>query len=179
MRKTVYLSLGSNLGDRTKNLQAALERLRKLGDIAAVSSVYETVPVGLLAQPAFLNCALALETDLMPKQFLAQTRRIEEQLGRRRSSLVAGYRTASPESQPRKGPRRIDIDILLFGRTVMDTPSLTIPHPAMHERRFVLEPLAEIAAEIRHPVFRVSVRQLRDNAAKQKQTVRKASVSLA
>jgi 2-amino-4-hydroxy-6-hydroxymethyldihydropteridine diphosphokinase len=129
--------------------------------------------VGPAAQPWFLNCAVALETELMPKQLLARTRRIEESMGRRRSSLVAGYRTGSPESPSRKGPRAIDIDILLFGNTVMDTPTLTIPHRAMHERRFVLEPLAEIAAEARHPVFKTTVRQMRDAIPRHKQVVKK------
>jgi 2-amino-4-hydroxy-6-hydroxymethyldihydropteridine diphosphokinase len=167
MKKTVYLSLGSNLGERLVHLQNALERLRELGQIVAVSSVYETEPVGVAPQPYFLNCVVALETELMPKQLLARTRRIEEEMGRRRPSLRAAQVPAS------KRPRTLDIDILLFGQTVMNTPTLTIPHPRLHERRFVLEPLAEIAAQLRHPVFKTTVRQMRDNAARQKQMVRK------
>jgi len=153
-------------------LQTAVERLGGLGRVVAVSSVYETEPVGVAPQPRFLNCAVALETEMMPKQLLARTRRIEEEMGRRRASLLAGYRTGSQLSS-RKAPRALDIDILLFGHTVMDTPTLTIPHPAMHERRFVLEPLAEIAPEARHPVFNITVRHMRDHVLHQKQVVRK------
>jgi len=146
VKKTVYLSLGSNLGDRAANLEAALSQLRELGTLVARSSLYETEPVELERQPWFLNCAVAIETELMPKQFLARVLAIEQKLGRRRT-------------QP-KGPRTVDIDILLFGASVVETPALTIPHPAMHERRFVLEPLAEIAADVRHPALKKSIREL-------------------
>ncbi len=148
MRKTVYLSLGSNLGDREANLRAAIAGLAVLGEVTAISSVYETEPVDFTQQPWFLNCAVALTTEKMPRQLLAGVLKIEQQMGRRRT-------------QP-KGPRLIDIDILLFGSSIIDTAQLTIPHPAMHQRRFVLEPLAEIAPEARHPVFKRTVRELRD-----------------
>ncbi len=148
MRKTVYLSLGSNLGDRPANLREAIARLTELGEVTSVSSYYETEPVDLLAQPWFLNCAVALATEKMPRQLLGGLQKIEQEMGRRRA-------------QP-KGPRVIDLDILLFGSSVVDTVRLTIPHAAMHERRFVLEPLAEIAPEARHPVFKRTVRELRD-----------------
>ncbi len=148
MKKTVYLSLGSNLGDRAANLRSAIAALDALGKVTAVSALYETEPVEFRAQPWFLNCAVAMETELMPKQFLARVQAIEQQLGRRRV-------------QP-KGPRTIDVDILLFGNSVVDTPALVIPHPAMHERRFVLEPLVEIAPEARHPVLKRTVREMRD-----------------
>jgi 2-amino-4-hydroxy-6-hydroxymethyldihydropteridine diphosphokinase len=148
MRKTVYLSLGSNLGDREANLRAAIAALADLGKVTAISSFYETEPVDFTQQPWFLNSAVALNTDKMPKQLLAGVLKIEQQMGRRRT-------------QP-KGPRLIDIDILLFGSSIIDTAPLTIPHPAMHQRRFVLEPLAEIAPEARHPVFKRTVRELRD-----------------
>ncbi|MFB3916778.1 MAG: 2-amino-4-hydroxy-6-hydroxymethyldihydropteridine diphosphokinase [Terriglobales bacterium] len=163
VRKIVYLSLGSNLGDRAANLDAAIERLRQLGDVVAVSSYYETEPVELAAQPWFLNCAVALETELMPKQLLSRVLVLEQQMGRRRT-------------QP-KGPRIIDVDVLLFGRSVMDTAALVIPHPALHERRFVLEPLAEIAPEIRHPVFRRTIRELRDALPMRGQAVRRIGKS--
>ncbi|HKE32546.1 MAG TPA: 2-amino-4-hydroxy-6-hydroxymethyldihydropteridine diphosphokinase [Candidatus Angelobacter sp.] len=146
MKKTVYLSLGSNLGDRATNLRTAIEHLGELGAVVGRSSLYETEPVEMERQPWFLNCVVAIETELMPKQFLARTITIEQKMGRRRT-------------QP-KGPRTIDIDILLFGGSVVDTSALTIPHPAMHERRFVLEPLAEIAPELRHPVFKKTVREM-------------------
>jgi 2-amino-4-hydroxy-6-hydroxymethyldihydropteridine diphosphokinase len=154
VRKTVYLSLGSNLGDRQANLKTAIERLGKLGEVAAVSSFYETEPVEYTQQPWFLNCVVKLQTDKMPKQLLSQLLSLEQSMGRKRRAQQGSPRV--------KGPRTIDIDILLFGHSIVDTAGLTIPHPAMHERRFVLEPLAEIAPEERHPVFKRTVRELRD-----------------
>jgi len=146
MEKTVYLSLGSNLGDRARNLQDAIERLGSLGELGAVSSFYETEPVEVQHQPWFLNCAVMLRTHLMPRQFLSAVMQIEQALGRKRKIP--------------KGPRVIDIDILLFGSSVISVQSLVVPHPAMHERRFVLQPLAEIAPGARHPVLRRTVREL-------------------
>ena len=146
MQKTVYLSLGSNLGDREANLRTAIEKLAELGEVIAVSSFYETEPMEFAAQPWFLNCAVALRTEVMPKLLLSKALAIEQQMGRRRI-------------QP-KGPRAIDIDILLFGNSVIHTPQLDVPHVAMHERRFVLEPLAEIALEVRHPILKRTVREM-------------------
>ena len=148
MKKTVYLSLGSNLGDPNANLEAAIAKLGNLGEVKAVSSFYETEPMELVAQPWFLNCAVTLETELMPKQLMKAILGLEQRMGRRR---------VKP-----KGPRTIDIDILLFGTSVIATKGLTVPHPAMHERRFVLEPLAEIASEVRHPLQHKTIRELRD-----------------
>lgn len=146
MKKLIYLSLGSNLGDRAANLDAAVEELAKLGTVVAQSSIYETEPMEVERQPWFLNSVIALETELMPKQLLSRVLGIEQKMGRRRT-------------QP-KGPRIIDIDVLLFAGSIIDTSSLTVPHPAMHQRRFVLEPLAEIAPDVRHPVFKKSVKEL-------------------
>lgn len=158
MHKIVYLSLGSNLGDREANLRAAIEKLKELGDVVAVSSFYETEPVEVTAQPWFLNCAVKFDTEKMPRQLISAILAIEQSMGRQRKQ--------------QKGPRTIDIDILFFGSSIIDIPSLTVPHPHLHERRFVLEPLAEIAPDVRHPIFKRSVRELRD-ALPAGQTVRK------
>jgi len=160
VHKIVYLSLGSNLGDREANLRTAIEKLGEFGNIAAVSSFYETEPVEVTAQPWFVNCAVKLDTEKMPRQLISAILALEQSMGRQRKQ--------------QKGPRTIDIDILLFGSSVIDIPSLTVPHPHLHERRFVLEPLAEIAPDVRHPIFKRSVRELRD-ALPPGQTVRKLS----
>jgi 2-amino-4-hydroxy-6-hydroxymethyldihydropteridine diphosphokinase len=146
LKKTIYLSLGSNLGDRAANLHQAVRHLAELGEITAVSSLYETEPVEVERQPWFLNCVVALETDLMPKQLLSRVLAIEQAMGRRRVE--------------RKGPRTLDIDILLFGNAIVRSPGLTIPHPGLPQRRFVLEPLAEIAPAIRHPVLKRTAKEL-------------------
>src|SRR5438094_284285 len=148
MHKLVYLSLGSNMGDPATNLNTAIAGLRALGDVVAVSSFYETEPVELTAQPWFLNCAVKLDTEKMHKQLMSGILDLEKEMGRRR--------------QQNKGPRIIDIDILLFGNSIIETKGLTIPHPAMHQRRFVLEPLAEIAPEARHPALKKSVSELKN-----------------
>lgn len=152
MKKIVYLGLGSNLQDRKAQIDEAVARLAEVGRVLAVSSYYETEPMEVARQPWFLNCAVALETERMPKQLLAAVLQIEQEMGRRRT-------------QP-KGPRIIDIDILLFGNSTVQTAGLVIPHPRMAERRFVLEPLAEIAPEARHPVLKRTIRELRDGLGK-------------
>ena len=146
VHKIAFLSLGSNIGDRVANLKTAIERIGSLGEVIATSSIYETEPVEFLAQPWFLNCIVKLDTEKMPKQLLAGILTIEKEMRRHR--------------QQKKGPRTIDIDILLFGNSVVETQGLTIPHPSMHERRFVLEPMSEIAPEVRHPVLKKRMREL-------------------
>ena len=160
MHKTVYLSLGSNLGDRAANLRLALEKLGDLGTVQGVSAFYETEPIELTAQPWFLNCAAKLDTEKMPRQLISGILNLEQEMGRQRKQ--------------KNGPRIIDIDILLFGTSVIDTHSLTVPHPRLHERRFVLEPLTEIAPDVRHPIFKRTVRELRD-ALPPGQTVRRVA----
>ncbi len=147
MKKVVYLGLGSNVGDRKRNLDEALERLRQAGlGIQRVSAWYETEPVDYRDQPWFLNCVAEVVTELMPLQLLKRLQKIEWEMGRRR--VVP------------RGPRNIDLDILFYGRHVIDRPELTVPHPRLHERRFVLEPLRELNPELRHPVTKKSVSEM-------------------
>jgi 2-amino-4-hydroxy-6-hydroxymethyldihydropteridine diphosphokinase len=138
--KLIYLSLGSNLGDRAANLEHAIEALPEIGvRVLRRSSIYETEPVDFLAQPWFLNCAVEAETSLAPRPFLEKLQGIERELGSRK--LVP------------RGPRIIDLDILFYGADVICEDGMEIPHPRLTERRFVLVPLAEIAPELRHPVL--------------------------
>lgn len=146
MSSLAYLSLGSNLGDREGNLRQAMQRLGRIGPLRAVSSIYATEPVELTDQPEFLNCAVVLETTFPPQDLMQQLLAIERAMGRKRVQ--------------KKGPRTIDLDILLFGDLLVNTPELTIPHPAMQHRRFVLEPLAEIAPQLHHPVLKKTMVQL-------------------
>ncbi len=144
-------SLGSGFGDREANLREAVRRIGRLGEVTAVSSFYDTEPVGYVEQPRFLNGALVLETELAPVELMRGLLEVEREMGRVREGAVA------------KGPRVIDLDLLLYRdgeAVVMETEELTLPHPAMQERRFVLEPLAEVAGDWVHPVLRVTVREL-------------------
>lgn len=146
MREIAYLSLGSNVGNREENLREAMRRLESAGRIASVSAFYETEPVEFIDQPWFVNCAVAIEVDKTPMQLLCELLRIEQEMGRERIQ--------------KKGPRTIDMDILLYDELIVNTSDLTIPHPAMQQRSFVLEPLAEIAPDARHPVLNKTVQDL-------------------
>jgi 2-amino-4-hydroxy-6-hydroxymethyldihydropteridine diphosphokinase len=148
--KTVYLGLGSNIGDREGHLRAAIERLQ---GVRRVSPIYETEPVDYTAQAWFLNVVVEAETDLFPMQLLARTARIEREMGRVRTIA--------------KGPRTIDIDILLYGSSVVQSEKLMIPHPRIAERRFVLAPLADLAPELRHPLLGRTIRELLAEAPQQ------------
>lgn len=155
--KKVYLSLGSNLGDREGNLQRAMEAIEK-EEIRVVSrsNIYETEPQDVLQQPWFLNVVVSGETRYFPLQLLSVLQRTERELGR------------VHRGSARRGPRVIDIDILLFGETVMETAGLVIPHPRMFERRFVLEPLLEIAPDLKHPGTKEPLKKFLGKVATQK-----------
>lgn len=161
---TVFLSLGSNIGDREKNLRTAIMALAEANvRVTRVSSFYETEPVDLREQPWFLNCAAQAETELPPLELLRALREIESRMGSRK--LVP------------KGPRLIDLDILLYGDETIDTPELQVPHPRMLLRKFVLMPLAEIAPHLRHPSWGEIVSQLLDGSG-DSSAVRKLSEAL-
>lgn len=158
--KTAYLSLGSNVGDRGGNIEKAVERLRYAAvAVRRRSALYETEPVGMPGARWFLNCVVEVETDLMPLALLRAAQRIERELGRRAPSGL------QPE------PRPMDIDILLYGQHVVDMPELTIPHPRLAERRFVLEPLRDLLPDWRHPATGQTATELL--AALTGQTVRR------
>lgn len=147
MKRTIYLSLGSNLGDRAANLEQAMAGLAAAGvETVKRSSLYATEPLGFGPQNWFLNCAVEASTELMPRQLLRATQQVERELGRRR--LV------------RNGPRIVDIDILFYGASAVSMPDLEIPHPRIAGRRFVLVPLREIAQGLRHPRLRCTIAEL-------------------
>jgi 2-amino-4-hydroxy-6-hydroxymethyldihydropteridine diphosphokinase len=151
----VYLSLGSNVGDREAHLRAAVARLEPAGvRVLRQSSIYETEPQDVRGQPWFLNLVVEAETEVTPTQLLLRIGEIEAELGRRRTTP--------------KGPRTIDIDILLYEDAVVETPELEIPHPRLADRRFVLEPLAELSPGLRHPVSGRTVREMLAEVSGQK-----------
>jgi len=145
-KHTVYLALGSNLGDREQNLKEAIASLSPQMVVKAKSHIYETLPWGYEDQPKFLNQVLEAQTYLEPEPLLKHLKRLEIALGRKASF--------------RNGPRLIDIDILFYDDLVLDTPLLTIPHPRLHERGFVLLPMMDIAPDLVHPVTKKSVREM-------------------
>ncbi|MGC1293521.1 MAG: 2-amino-4-hydroxy-6-hydroxymethyldihydropteridine diphosphokinase [Alloacidobacterium sp.] len=149
---TAYIGLGSNLpspaGTPVETIEAAFCALEHLGEVTARSSLYETAPVGIMEQPRFVNAVAALRTADPPDLLLEKLLAIERNFGRDRKN-----------STP-KGPRTLDLDLLLVGELVVNTPTLSLPHPALAERRFALAPLTEIAPELRHPVLHATMRDL-------------------
>ena len=145
---TVYLSLGSNLGRREDNLRRAIGLLRRYVRHQRASSVYETAPWGFTQQPDFLNCILEVTTPLAPHMILSSVKSLESEMGRHPGA--------------RYGPRLIDIDILFYGRQTLEYPDLQIPHPRLHQRAFVLVPLADLAPKLSHPAMMLTVAQLAD-----------------
>lgn len=145
---TAYVGVGSNLGDRREHIRRAVAALDAVEGVAVVreSHLYETEPVGRPPQPRFLNGAVEVECSTTPRELLAALHRIEAALGRTRPA---------PNM-----PRTIDLDLLLWGDTVLDEPGLTVPHPRMHERWFVLRPLADMAPDVRHPVLGLTAKEL-------------------
>src|SRR5579884_696990 len=149
---TAYIGIGSNLASRAgspaQTVKAAMSALNGLGKVVALSSLYETEPVGFTDQPAFVNAVAALETELSPEDLLEKLLDIERRFGRDRKSSIP------------KGPRTLDLDLLLADNLIINTPTLTLPHPALAVRRFVLAPLAEIAPGLRHPLLQRTMREL-------------------
>lgn len=149
----VYLLTGSNSGEREQHLRSAESMVKKsIGRLLAKSSIYITEPWGFTTTVPFLNQVLKIDTTLLPKDVLIGINKIETQIGRIRKAV--GYES-----------RIIDIDILLYNELVMDEEDLQIPHPRMHLRKFTLEPLAEIAGELKHPIFKVDINSLKQECA--------------
>ena len=142
----VYIGIGSNLGDRIANISRAVALFSSYGNIELMSSVYETEPEGLKGQPDFLNCVIKAQIEIDPARLLAVLKKIEKEMGRKRGR--------------RNGPRLIDLDLLFYNNRVIDTPDLTVPHPRLPQRAFVLVPMVEIARGLVHPALHKSMLQL-------------------
>lgn len=146
----VYFSLGTNLGDKEHNLRLAVQKIEeRIGKVISLSAFYATAPWGFSSENTFLNAAVCVETLLPPLSVLYLTQEMECEIGRTHKSVGGVY-----------SDRLIDIDLLLYDDRVMDTPELKLPHPLMHERRFVMEPLVEIAPDLVHPVLKKKMREL-------------------
>lgn len=153
MTERIFLALGSNLGNREENLKKAREEISKIAKIVKPSSIYETTPVGYKEQPKFYNQVIEIQTALAPEILMQECLKIEIAMGRQRTI--------------KDGPRNVDIDLLLYGKRIIKTPALTIPHPRMHERAFVLLPFAEIAKEVVHPEKGVTISALKDKISEE------------
>lgn len=148
----IYLALGSNLGDKKKNIDLAIAQIElHIGRVTALSSLYETLPVGFDSENSFLNAACRVSTRLQPLEVLVSTQLIEKELGRKSKSVNETY-----------SDRIIDIDLLLFDNEIIEYPHLVIPHSHLHERDFVLTPLEEIASDVYHPIFKVTISELKN-----------------
>lgn len=146
----VYFSLGTNLGDKEQNLRLAIQRIEeRIGKVISLSAFYATAPWGFSSENMFLNAAVCVETSFPPLSVLRLTQEMEREIGRANKSVNGVY-----------SDRLIDIDLLLYDNLVLDTPELKLPHPLMHQRRFVMEPLAEIAPELLHPILKKTMREL-------------------
>ena len=146
----VYVGLGTNLGDKEQNLRDAVQKIEEqIGKVVSLSAFYVTAPWGFASENSFLNAAACVDTDLSPLEVLRETQLIERELGRTKKSVDGVY-----------SDRLIDIDLLLYGDKILQDERLSLPHPLMDERKFVLEPLAEIAPDVVHPVLHKTIREL-------------------
>lgn len=163
MRRIAAIALGSNLasqwGDREANLREAIARVAKLGEVRAVSSFHDTAPVGFIEQPNFLNGTMLLATELEPVELMRALLAIERAMGRDRAAVSTD--AAQSGAAPIKGPRIIDLDLLLYGELVIESRGLILPHPRLHQRRFVLDPLCDLAPNLLHPILQKTMLDLR------------------